>query len=156
MSTIRCLALSLLLAPGLLAVETRAWDEMIGTYEHGDVTVVTKAGKKVRYRGGTWFRGSMIQVAAGHGIPRGDVREVVVREVRQDCCEALQLGAEIGVVLVAGLFVHPKETWQTVGPLILIFLPISVVSTAVTGPPLLVVEGVRHLKPAGILYRVVP
>jgi hypothetical protein len=63
------------------------------------VTVVTKAGKKIRYRGGTWFQASMIQIAPG-----------------RECCDALKLGAAIGVVLVAGLAIRPKETWETRRP----------------------------------------
>jgi hypothetical protein len=41
-------------------------------------------------------------------------------------------------------------------PLIIIVSPVFVGMAAVTGPPLLLIEGIRRLKPAKVLYKVVP
>ena len=40
--------------------------------------------------------------------------------------------------------------------MIILLLPIGIGMAAVTGPPLLVIEGVRRLKPTKVLYKVVP
>jgi hypothetical protein len=73
---------------------------------------------------------------------------------RDVCCEPLAVGVLPLVLLGLGIRNHdvPKDAI----PMIIIASPVIVGMAAVTGPPLLIIEGIRRLKPAKILYRVVP
>jgi hypothetical protein len=77
----------------------------------------------------------------------------VIRRPRQFCCELLLAGVwPLWLVLDSiGDPAFPKAI-----PVIIAFSPVIVGAAAVTGPPWLVIEGIRRLKPAKVLYDVVP
>jgi hypothetical protein len=82
------------------------------------------------------------------------VKEVVIRRHCDACCDVLVLGfAPLGG-LVEGTVQHdiPKDEI----PIFVIDSPAIIGMAAVTGPPLLIIEGLRRLKPAKILHKVVP
>ena len=151
---ISALALKIILiAPALRAVELTPWDAMKARYS-GAITVTTKAGKRLKSNGPISFTPTAVLFGQVTSVSRQDVKEVVIREEREICCDALVLGILPLVALVDGIRNHhlAKDTF----PLIIIYAPLSVAAAAVTGPPLLAIEGIRRLKPSKLLYKVVP
>jgi hypothetical protein len=144
----------LLLAPALRSAEPTPWDTMRGAYA-GTVTVTTKTGKVMKGAGGVSFSPSELMFpGTGVSVPRQDVKEVVIRRPREICCEALAVGILPLMFLLEAIGSRGLD--KEVIPVVIIASPIIVGMAAVTGPPLLVIEGIRRLKPAQILYRVVP
>jgi hypothetical protein len=150
---ISALVLSMiLLAPTLRAVEPTPWDSMSGTFT-GTITVTPSSGKQLKGTGSVLFTPSAVTFA-GVSFPRQDVKEVVIRRPRKFCCESFALGLFPLVLLGEGILNRdiPKDAI----PIIIIASPVIVGMAAVTGPPVLIIEGIRRLKPAKVLYKVVP
>jgi hypothetical protein len=82
------------------------------------------------------------------------VKEVVIRRPREMCCGGLVDGVLPLFILMDAIRSH--EIGKDIIPMIMIAAPIIVGMAAVTGPPLLIIEGMRRLKPAEVLYKVVP
>ncbi len=141
-----------LLAPMLRAAELTPWDAMRGTFVE-TVAITTNGGKHVNGTGDVFFNPTSVAFA-GVTYSRRDVKEVVIRRRREACCEPLLTGALPLILLVGGIADHslPRDTL----PLIIAVSPVVVGMAAVTGAPLLIIEGIRRLKPAKVLYRVVP
>jgi hypothetical protein len=144
--------LILLLSPVLYALEPTPWDEMTGPYT-GAVTITTKTGKQSKGTGSVLFNPT-VATFAGVSYCRRDVKEVVIRQQRGVCCEALAIGT-LPLVWMVEAIAHNQLSKETL-PIILIASPVVVGMAAVTGPPLLVIEGIRRLIPTKVLYRVVP
>jgi hypothetical protein len=142
----------LMLTPVLRATELTPWDAMRGTYS-GDITITANTGKQFKGTGGVFFTPDAVNFA-GVSHLRGDVREVVIRRPRTVCCEPLAIGIA-PLVLVAQAIGGPDFLKSAI-PAIGFFSPVILGMAAVTGPPLFIIEGIRRLKPAQILYRVVP
>ena len=147
------LALSLIpFTPLLRAADPTPWDDMQGNYS-GAITVIPKNGKSLKATGTILFTSSALTLA-GNTIPRQDVKEVVIRRPRQVCCEELLAGIfPLALVLSSiGSSDFPKSAI----PIIIIGSPFILGAAAVTAPPFFLIEGIRRLKPAEIMYRVVP
>jgi hypothetical protein len=145
-------ALPMLFASTLGAIEPTQWDAMRGTYA-GDITITTNSGKQVKGKGNVVFALDAVTLARV-SYSRADVKEVVIRRPRGTCCDSLAVGVLPFLLLVEGIAKHdiPKDSLSFV----IIISPVIVGAAAVTGPPLLVIEGVRRLIPAEVAYRVVP
>jgi hypothetical protein len=143
---------TVLLAPTLRPAEPSPWDTMSGTYT-GTITVTASSGKQLKGTGSVLFTPSAATFA-GVSFPRQDVKEVVIRRPRNFCCESVGLFLLPMALLVEGIQNHdiPMKTL----PIIVIGSPVIVGMAAVTGPPVLIIEGIRRLKPAKVLYKVVP
>jgi hypothetical protein len=122
---------------------------MGGTFT-GTITITPKKGQKFKGIGSVLFTTSDVTFA-GVSFARQDVKEVVIRRRRNACCEPLVLG-----IIPLVLFVERIRKHDLSLPMIISVSPFIVGMAAVTGPPLLVVEGVRGLKPAKVLYKVAP
>jgi hypothetical protein len=146
----------LLLAPALRSAEPTPWDTMKGTF-YGSITVTTKTGKKLKRTGTASFSATSMTFE-GISVPRQDVTEVVIRRQREICCGRLAVGIVplLFVLSSIGSAEVYEDDKKVVIPMIIILSPVFVGMAAVTGPPLLIIEGIRRLKPAKILYRVVP
>jgi hypothetical protein len=144
--------LPVLFAPALYAAEPTHWDTMRGTYG-GDITVTVNSGKHVKGHGSVFFAPDAVTFA-GVSYLRADVKEVVIRQPRGTCCEPLAVGVLPFLLLVEAIAKHevPKDSL----PFLIIISPVIVGAAAVTGPPLLVIEGIRRLMPAEVAYSVVP
>lgn len=150
---IRALALPIiLLASTLRAVDPTPWDRMSGTFS-GTITVTPSSGKQLKGTGSVLFTPSAVTFA-GVSFPRQDVKEVVIRQPRKFCCESAGLFLLPLDLLVEGILNRdiPKDAI----PIIIIASPVIVGMAAVTGPPVFIIEGIRRLKPAKVLYQVVP
>lgn len=141
----------LLGAATLYAGQPTPWDDMIGRSSTGSITVTTLAGKKLTRIGTASFSESDVHFGyAGPPVARQDVKEVVIREIRKPCCEPLMWGMAPLFMLVGDIPDGSVPKWT------LIFLPVAVGMAAVTATPVLAIEGVRKIKPAKLIYRVVP
>ncbi|HUA21619.1 MAG TPA: hypothetical protein VMB25_22900 [Bryobacteraceae bacterium] len=143
-----------LTSPALRAADATPWDTMKGRYG-GIITVTTVNGRKWKHTGTALFSASEVTLlGTAISVPRAEVKEVVIREWRSECCDPLVLGVLPLLVLLHGAFHHniPKDTL----PYLPLTAPLALGIAGVTGPPLLVIEGARRLKPAKVLYRVVP
>jgi hypothetical protein len=155
LTTATALLSAVLFAPALRAAEPTPWNFMTGLTRTGAVTVTTKTGKKIKRTGQVSFAASAVTfVETGFSVLRQDVKEVVIRRPRGACCDALASGVLPLILLVSSI--GSPEIDKEVIPLIIIASPIILGMAAVTGPPLLVIEGLRRLKPTEVLYRVVP
>lgn len=128
---------------------------MTGTYKAGIIELTTKAGKRVNRTDAVSSTASDVTFFhTGLSVPRRDVKEIVIRSRRDACCESLALGVLPLVLLAQGIRNHdlPKDTL----PFIIVVSPEIVGMAAVTGPPLLIIDGIRRLKPAKVLYKVIP
>lgn len=144
----------LLLAPALRAAEPTPWDTMKGAFA-GSITVTTKTGKKLKRTGAVSFSASAVTFeGTGVTVLRQDVKEVVIRCPREICCDFLASGV-LPLFLLLSSIGSPEIDKEAI-PIIIIATPVIVGAAAVTGPPLLIIEGIRRLKPAKVLYRVVP
>jgi hypothetical protein len=145
-------ALPMLFAFNLDAAKPDHWDAMLGTYS-GDITITTNFGNQTKGKGSVFFASDSVTFG-GVSYLRGDVKEVVIRRPRGSCCDALAWGVVPFFLFVGGIADHdiPKDSL----PYLIIFSPVIVAAAAVTGPPLLVIEGIRRLIPAEVAYRVVP
>ena len=116
-------------------------------------SITTNTGKQFKGTGSVLFTPTAVMFS-GVSHLRGDVKEVVIRRPRTVCCGALGLGV-LPLALVVGGIGDPDFPKSAL-PAIIIFSPAIVGMAAVTGPPLLIIEGIRRLKPAKVLYKVVP
>jgi hypothetical protein len=142
----------LLLVPALRATEPTPWDAMKGTYS-GDITITANTGKQFKGAGSISFTPDAVNFA-GVSHLRRDVKEIMIRRKRTFFCEPLAIGVMwlVWGVQAIGERDLPKSDLSA----ILLFSPVIVGMAAVTGPPLLIIEGIRRLKPAQVLYRVIP
>jgi hypothetical protein len=136
--------LPILFAFNLAAAALDPWDTMQGRYG-GDITITPNFGKQVEGHGSVFFAPDSVTFA-GIAYSRADVKAVVIRQPRGSCCDALAWGV---APLVMGIARHDIL-------FLVIFSPVIVPAAAITGPPLLVIEGIRRLMPDPIAYRVVP
>jgi hypothetical protein len=142
----------LLITPPLRAVERTHWDAMKGNY-NGIITITINSGKQVKGFGSVSFAPTAVTFA-GVSYLRGDVKEVAIRRPRPDCCEALAVGVLPLAILIGSI--GNREIAKEDIALIVALSPVIVGAAAVTGPPWLVMEGIRRLKPTKVLYDVVP
>jgi hypothetical protein len=143
-------ALPILFAFNLAAAAPDHWDMMQGTHG-GDITITINSGKQTKGHGSVFFAPDAVAFA-GVSYSRADVKEVVIRQPRGTCCESLALGVITPFLLLMGRIVdHDNPT-----PYLVIFSPVILGAGAVTGPALLIVEGIRWLMPGEVAYRVVP
>jgi hypothetical protein len=142
----------LLLAPVLRAADPTPWDSMSGTYS-GAVTISTNTGKQFKGTGDVLFTPDAVNFA-GVSHLRRDVKEVVIRRKRTFFCEPLAIAVLPLLWVVEGI--GERDFPKSAIPVIVLLSPVIVGLAAVTGPPLFIIEGIRRLKPAQILYRVVP
>jgi hypothetical protein len=151
---IRVLALPLvLLAPALRAKEPTPWDRIGETYIAGAITITAKSGKQVKGTGSVRFGPHAVEFG-GIAYPRQEVKEVVIRRHREAGCGSLALGLLPFLLLVDGI--RNQDIEKGALPAIVIFISVIVGMAAVTGPPCLLITGIRNLKPAQLLYKVVP
>ena len=141
----------LLIVPTLRAVEPTHWDAMKGSYS-GSITITSNSGKLVKGTGSVLFTPAAVTLG-GVSYMRGDVKEVVIRRPRTECCGLLLAGVWPLWLVVESI---GDPGFPKAIPVIIAFSPVIVGAAAVTGPPLLIIEGIRRLKPAKVLYDVVP
>jgi len=145
--------------PFALLVQLRAsdptpWDSM--TEASGAVTIKLKTGKTVKRTGKVVFTASDVSFSwPSLSVPRQQVKELVIRSPRPDCCQPLWTGVGLLLFDLAGIAESPSVPSIAEG---ILFLPVGLAAAAVTGPPLLVIESARRLfmKPTKLLYNVVP
>jgi hypothetical protein len=125
---------------------------MKGNYD-GSITITINSGKQVKGFGSVSFAPAAVTFA-GVSYLRGDVKEVVIRRPRPDCCEALAVGVFPLAILIGSI--GNREIAKEDIALIAAVSPVIVGAAAVTGPPFLIIEGFRRLKPAEVLYKVGP
>jgi hypothetical protein len=142
----------LLITPALRAVEPTHWDAMNGNYD-GSVTITINSGKQIKGFGSVSFAPTAVTFA-GVSYSRGDVKEVVIRRPRLDCCEALAVGVLPLAIMIESIG-HREIAKEDIA-LIVALSPVIVGAAVVTGPPLLIIKGIRRLKPAKVLYKVLP
>ncbi len=142
----------LLITPALRAVEPTRWNAMNGKYD-GSITITANSGKQVKGTGTVVFAPAAVTFA-GIAYPRADVKEVVIRRPRPFCCELLLAGVWPLWLVLDSIGDHALPIAAI--PVIVALSPVIVGAAAVTGPPWLVIEGIRRLKPAKVLYKVVP
>jgi len=137
--------------PTAQAKKPTRWDYLTSsTPIFGSVTVIAKNGKKYKDNSVAFSPSSLTLYSRGDSIPREEVKEVVVREPRDRCCARIKLPiAPIELAILAGD--------GTVGTVIFLIIlsPLEAGFIAAT-PPAVLVEGIRHLKPRRVLYKVVP
>jgi hypothetical protein len=141
-----------LITPAGQAVEPTHWDAMKGNYD-GSITITANSGRQVKGTGSVFFAPDAVTFA-GVSYSRGDVKEVVIRRPRTWCCEPLQSGVLLLLLVVGSIGDHDFSKDEI--PVFIALSPVIVGAAAVTGPPLLIIEGIRRLKPAKVLYDVVP
>jgi hypothetical protein len=136
------------------AQPTTPWDSVVGVQRSGAVTIKTTDGRILK---ASYVSFTDVDVSSTNlSVPRRDVREIVIRRERSACCRKLYYGLMIG-----GLFaVQTVDQHQgTNASSSVASAPPWVIGLGlglVTLPAFLVIEGVRHLKPAPVLYRIVP
>jgi hypothetical protein len=140
-------------APSLFAIETTPWDAMLGASYNGTATVTTQQGEKLKAPEGVVFSQSTVR-SARFSVQRQDVKEVVIRARRDLCCGSLGLAIVPFFYLVETIQGHVSPDIDRKA--VLIGAPLIIGVAAVTAPPLLAIEGLRRLKPAKVLYRVIP
>ena len=145
-------ALSFTLLAPLRASDPTPWDSMNKAF--GVVTVEMKTGKTLKKTDNVTFtRSAVLFLSTGFSIPRQEIKEVVIRQQRQVCCDALVAGVLPLALVFGGMGDAPSP--ESI-PLIIVWAPLAIGMAAVTGPPLLIIEGIRRLKPTKLLYRVIP
>ena len=127
---------------------------MTGNLANGGITVTTKAGKNLKPKRVRFTATAIVFEGTAISVPRQEVKEVVIRRHRSTCCEPLYAGLVPLALLVDGL--RNDDIDPAALPFAIILSPIAVGIAAVTGPPLLAIEGIRHLVPARIACRVIP
>ncbi len=151
--TNRAVTVAVLMAAGLgsAAAGTRPWDRVSrvpGQFRSSSSTVATKAGNKYTGNNGLTFSNTGVTID-GTFIPRGDVKEITIRQNRGlICCDGLALGLAPLYFAYIGLKEDssPKNIFAAI-PL----AAIGVATAAVTGPPFLAIEGISHLRPAKVI-----
>ena len=83
-------ALPILFAFNLAAAELDPWDTMQGRYG-GDITITPNSGEQVKGHGSVFFAPDAVTLAE-ISYSRADVKEVVIRQPRGSCCDALAWG----------------------------------------------------------------
>jgi hypothetical protein len=142
----------LLLVPALRATEPTPWDAMKGTYS-GDITITANTGKQFKGAGSISFTPDAVNFAGVSHLTR-DVKEIMIRRKRTFFGEPLAIGVLPLLWVVEGIG-DPNFPKSAI-PVVVLLSPVIVGMAAVTGPPLLIIEGIRRLKPAPVLYRVIP
>lgn len=138
---------AVLLISTVKAAPPTSWDNMLQDVTiDGQATVVTKDGKKHKSEGVS-FSLTGVRLPGEGTISRQDVKEVVIRQKWDECCEALWLGAAL-VYEGGKLLGHGDESGVAA---IILGLPVA----AVTLPPALVIQAFRHWT-THVSYKVVP
>jgi hypothetical protein len=137
--------------PAAQAKEPTPWDLLAnGSPILGSVTVITKDGKKHNDTSVAFNPSSLTLAEHRQTIPREEIKEVVIRERRDRCCATFILpSVPIGLAILAG-----ENTIDKVLLSILV-LPLEAAFIAAT-PPAVLIEGIIHLTPAKVLYKVTP
>jgi hypothetical protein len=130
------------------------WDSVVGVQRSGAVTIKTTDGRTLK---ASYVSFTDVEVHSTNlSVPRRDVREIVVRRERAVCCQKLYYG-----LIAGGLFAIEavdQRQGTSVSSSIATAPPwvIGLVVGLTTRPAVLVIEGVRRLKPAPVLYRIMP
>jgi hypothetical protein len=144
----------LLLAPSFGAVQATPWNYMTNQFVDGTITVTTKAGKNIKRHDRAVFSPTALSFqSSGDMVERSDVSEVTVRGARTGLSDGLDVGLE-GLAFFAYAWSDSSGTAKI--PLIILGVPYCVVVTAVVLPAGLIIGGINQLKPAPVIYRVVP
>ena len=141
-----------LLIPALKAAPSLSWDKAPALVDGDSATVITRAGKRYKTKGQLSFTPTEVTLVTGRvSIPRQDVKEIVVRQKWDNCCEALWFGAEL--VFVGGQWLGSGDgAFVAAGvAAIAMGLPLA----AVTSPPALVIQAFRHWT-THVSFKVIP
>jgi hypothetical protein len=137
------------LVPAIKAAPSTSWDNMLlGSTVDGQATVVTKDGKQHKSQG-VYFTPTEAILRGGESILRKDVKEVVIRQKWDECCESLWFGA--GLVGFGVLALGSDDLFLPGIAAIIVGLPVA----AVTLPPALLIQAFRHWT-THVSYKVVP
>jgi hypothetical protein len=144
----------LLLAPSLGAVQASSWDNMTNQLVNGTITVTTKAGKTIKRHDRAVFSPTALNFqSSGDIVQRSDVSDVTIRGARMGLADGLGAGL-LGIAFFASAWSDSSDTAKI--PLIILGVPYCAAVTAVALPAGLIIGGINQLKPAPVLYRVVP
>jgi hypothetical protein len=137
--------------PAVQAKEPTPWDRLAtGAPILGSVTVITKDGKKHKDTSVSFNPSSLTLAERRESISREEVKEVVIRQRRDRCCTTFWLPT-----VPIGLAIYSGDNTLDKVLLSIVVSPLEAASIAAT-PPAVLIEGIIHLTPSKVLFRIAP
>ena len=144
------------LIPAVEAAPLTPWDAIEGKTFRGRFVITRASGEKLKGAGQVTFAPGAAKFSWGLEVPKQDVKQIEIKEPGEEAFHPWWAPLEfVFFPTIVAEWDGRRMGWKDI-PWIVLAEPVCVGVTAVTAPVEYAVKGIRLLRPARVVYRIVP